>query len=139
VSFVRAVVLLAGLTAGEVAAADERPAAPGAAYTVTADGVMAALNDVLAWYRQARTVMQSFNHPRGAPVARDGEQLPLRMGFAAAGIAFALQTVVLGSFFKHPAPTPSADPAGARNERPREVDRAGPEPASAVTRVCQAE
>jgi len=72
-------VLLAGLTAGEVAAADEAQSAPGAGYTVTADGMMAALNDVLAWYRQARTVMQSFNHPSGAPVARDGEQLALRI------------------------------------------------------------
>jgi hypothetical protein len=53
-SQVSAILVLSEITAGHTAADEEAPAAP--RYNVTADGVMASLNDVLAWYRQARII-----------------------------------------------------------------------------------
>ena len=49
------------------------------AYTPTAEGVIASLNDVLTWYRQAKVVSQVVSHPSGAQLARDGEQLALQV------------------------------------------------------------
>jgi hypothetical protein len=70
-------VVCVAVPAGQAVAQETSPSPP--AYTATAESVMASLNDVLSWYRQAKVVTQSVSHPSGAPLARDGEQLALRV------------------------------------------------------------
>ena len=67
------------LAAGETRAAEAPPggesqAQPGS-YSVTADAVMATLNQALAWYRQAKAAIASQSYPGAAPLSRDGDQL----------------------------------------------------------------